>query len=177
MQVALAAARKLTYHAAWLRDHGKPFKTEAAIAKLYATEAAIDATRAATQVFGGYGFIDETAVVAALPGRQDPRDRRGDERGATPGDRPHAGPARLSDRKGTIAKKSLQRILCSRKVRTMNTYLGSELATELHREMIGRSDQARLVAAARRQRRADRLTRRAAALAERAAALVERSHR
>jgi short-chain 2-methylacyl-CoA dehydrogenase len=62
MQVALAAARQLTYHAAWLRDHRKPFKTEAAIAKLYATEAAIDATRSATQVFGGYGFIDETAV-------------------------------------------------------------------------------------------------------------------
>jgi short-chain 2-methylacyl-CoA dehydrogenase len=62
MQVALAAARELTYHAAWLRDHGKSFKTEAAIAKLYATEAAIDATRSATQVFGGYGFIDETAV-------------------------------------------------------------------------------------------------------------------
>jgi short-chain 2-methylacyl-CoA dehydrogenase len=63
MQVALLAARRLTYHAAWLRDHGKPFKTEAAIAKLYATEAAIDATRSATQVFGGYGFIDETAVA------------------------------------------------------------------------------------------------------------------
>jgi butyryl-CoA dehydrogenase len=63
MEVALAAARQLTYHAAWLRDHGKPFKTEAAIAKLYATEAAIDATRAATQVFGGYGFIDDTAVA------------------------------------------------------------------------------------------------------------------
>ena len=63
MQVALAAARQLTYHAAWLRDHGKPFKTEAAIAKLYATEAAIDATRSATQVFGGYGFMDETTVA------------------------------------------------------------------------------------------------------------------
>ena len=63
MRVALAAARQLTYHAAWLRDHGKPFKTEAAIAKLYSTEAAIDATRAATQVFGGYGFIDETTVA------------------------------------------------------------------------------------------------------------------
>jgi short-chain 2-methylacyl-CoA dehydrogenase len=62
MQVALAAARRLTYHAAWLCDHGKPFKTEAAIAKLYATEAAIDATRSATQVFGGYGFMDETVV-------------------------------------------------------------------------------------------------------------------
>ena len=62
MQVALAAARRLVYHAAWLRDHGQPFKTEAATAKLYATEAAIDATRSATQVFGGYGFMDETAV-------------------------------------------------------------------------------------------------------------------
>jgi butyryl-CoA dehydrogenase len=63
MQVALAAARRLTYHAAWLRDCGRPFKTEAAIAKLYATEAAIDATRSATQVFGGAGFMDETAVA------------------------------------------------------------------------------------------------------------------
>jgi butyryl-CoA dehydrogenase len=62
MQVALAAARRLVYHAAWLRDTGRPFKTEAATAKLFATEAAIDATRAATQVFGGAGFMDETAV-------------------------------------------------------------------------------------------------------------------
>src|SRR5687768_17374629 len=44
MQVALAAARQLVYHAAWLCDQGKPFKNEAAIAKLFATEAAIDAT-------------------------------------------------------------------------------------------------------------------------------------
>jgi butyryl-CoA dehydrogenase len=62
MQVALAAARRLTYHAAWLCDQGKPFKNEAAVAKLFATEAAIDATRSATQVFGGYGFMDETPV-------------------------------------------------------------------------------------------------------------------
>jgi short/branched chain acyl-CoA dehydrogenase len=63
MQVALAAARRLVYHAAWLRDTGRPFKTEAATAKLFATEAAIDATRAATQVFGGTGFMDDTAVA------------------------------------------------------------------------------------------------------------------
>lgn len=62
MQVALAAARRLTYHAAWLCDRGRPFKNEAAAAKLFATEAAIDATRSATQVFGGYGFMDETPV-------------------------------------------------------------------------------------------------------------------
>ena len=55
-------ARHLTYHAAWLKDQGRPFKQEAAFAKLYATEAAVTATREATQVFGGYGFMDETLV-------------------------------------------------------------------------------------------------------------------
>ena len=63
MQVAAQAAEQLVYHAAWLRDRGEQFKQEAAIAKLYATEAAIDATRAATQVFGGSGFMDDTAVA------------------------------------------------------------------------------------------------------------------
>ncbi len=62
LEVSLAAARRLVYHAAWLRDMGRPFKTEAAVAKLFATEAAVSATRSATQVFGGYGFMDETAV-------------------------------------------------------------------------------------------------------------------
>jgi len=55
-------ARLLTYRAAWLKDHGRPFKREAAIAKLYATEAAVTATREATQVFGGSGFMDDTPV-------------------------------------------------------------------------------------------------------------------
>jgi short-chain 2-methylacyl-CoA dehydrogenase len=63
MQVATEAARLLTYRAAWLKDTGQPFKQEAAIAKLFATEAAVTATRDATQVFGGYGFVDETPVA------------------------------------------------------------------------------------------------------------------
>lgn len=62
IEVQLHAARLLTYRAAWLKDQGKPFKQEAAIAKLYATEAAVSATRDATQVFGGAGFIDQTLV-------------------------------------------------------------------------------------------------------------------
>ncbi|MET0629018.1 MAG: acyl-CoA dehydrogenase family protein [Acidimicrobiia bacterium] len=62
MAVAVEAARLLTYKAAWLKDTGKPFKHEAAMAKLYATEIAVDATRHATQIFGGYGFMDETPV-------------------------------------------------------------------------------------------------------------------
>jgi short-chain 2-methylacyl-CoA dehydrogenase len=55
-------ARLLTYKAAWLHDTGKPFKQAAAMAKLYSTEAAVTATREATQIFGGYGFMDETPV-------------------------------------------------------------------------------------------------------------------
>jgi short/branched chain acyl-CoA dehydrogenase len=62
MEVAAEAARLLTYHAAWLKDTGRPIKPAAARAKLFASEAAVDATRQATQIFGGYGFIDETPV-------------------------------------------------------------------------------------------------------------------
>ena len=62
LAVMADSARLLTYRAAWLKDHGRPFKREAAVAKLYATEAAVTATRTATQVFGGYGFMDETPV-------------------------------------------------------------------------------------------------------------------
>lgn len=63
LQVMTDAARLLTYRAAWLKDTGQPFKQEAAIAKLYATEAAVTATREATQVFGGAGFLDQTLVA------------------------------------------------------------------------------------------------------------------
>lgn len=63
LEVAVEAARLLTYKAAWLRDQGRPFAHAAAIAKLYSTEAAVTATRTATQVFGGAGFMDETPVA------------------------------------------------------------------------------------------------------------------
>ncbi len=63
MAVAAAAARELVYRAASLVDAGRPFKREAAVAKLFATEAAVSATRAATQVFGGAGYMDETPVA------------------------------------------------------------------------------------------------------------------
>ena len=62
LAVMVENARLLTYKAAWLKDMGRPFKQAAAMAKLYATEAAVDATRHATQIFGGAGFMDETPV-------------------------------------------------------------------------------------------------------------------
>jgi short-chain 2-methylacyl-CoA dehydrogenase len=63
LEVMTEAARLLVYKAAWLKDSGEPFKQAASIAKLYATEAAVAATREATQIFGGYGFMDETLVA------------------------------------------------------------------------------------------------------------------
>ncbi len=63
MEVAVNAARLLTYRAAWLKDQDQPFKQAAAIAKVYATEAAVTATREAVQIFGGAGFLDETPVA------------------------------------------------------------------------------------------------------------------
>ncbi len=62
MAVALETSRLATYEAARLFDTGAPHRKAAAIAKLAATEAAVTATREATQIFGGYGFIDETPV-------------------------------------------------------------------------------------------------------------------
>jgi butyryl-CoA dehydrogenase len=63
LAVMAETASLLTYQAAWLRDTGQPFARQAAMAKLYATESAVTATRMATQVFGGYGFMDETLVA------------------------------------------------------------------------------------------------------------------
>lgn len=62
MAVAVENARNLVHKAARLRDAGRPFQREAAMAKLYASEIAVDATREAVQIHGGYGFIDETPV-------------------------------------------------------------------------------------------------------------------
>jgi len=66
LEVMLQAARLLTYRAAAMKDAGRPvqeFKQAAAVAKLYATESAVTATRIATQVFGGYGFMEEYPVT------------------------------------------------------------------------------------------------------------------
>ena len=65
LEVMLEAARALTYRAAALKDADRPkkeYKQAAAVAKLYATESAVTATRIATQVFGGYGFMEEYPV-------------------------------------------------------------------------------------------------------------------
>jgi alkylation response protein AidB-like acyl-CoA dehydrogenase len=59
MATEIEAARLLTYRAAWLRDAGRPHVHEAAMAKLFASEAAMRATTQAVQVLGGYGYMRE----------------------------------------------------------------------------------------------------------------------
>jgi short/branched chain acyl-CoA dehydrogenase len=65
MHAAVEAARLLTYRAAWLKDQGKTYTTEAAIAKLRASETAVDVAREAIQVHGGYGYTEEFPVARA----------------------------------------------------------------------------------------------------------------
>jgi len=55
-------ARLAWWHAAGLADSGRPYRREAAIAKLVASEAAMDNARWAVQVHGGYGYTNESAV-------------------------------------------------------------------------------------------------------------------
>jgi short-chain 2-methylacyl-CoA dehydrogenase len=62
MEVRAHTARLAYYAAAAKMLRGEPFKKEAAIAKLVASNAAMDNSRAATQVFGGYGFMNEYPV-------------------------------------------------------------------------------------------------------------------
>lgn len=62
MQARAHTARLAYYDAAARMLAGKPFKTQASIAKLVAGEAAMDNARDATQIFGGYGFINEFTV-------------------------------------------------------------------------------------------------------------------
>ncbi len=62
MGTELDAARLLGFCAAWLKDQGRPFTKEAAMAKVFATEAAGRAADAALQIHGGYGYCKEYPV-------------------------------------------------------------------------------------------------------------------
>jgi alkylation response protein AidB-like acyl-CoA dehydrogenase len=62
MATEIDAARLLVYRAAFLEDQKLPFSKEASMAKLFASEAAMRATRNSIQVFGGYGYTREYPV-------------------------------------------------------------------------------------------------------------------
>ncbi len=62
MDVQIEAARLLVYKAAYKKDMGMPYSVDAARAKLYASEVAMDVTTKAVQLFGGYGYTKEYPV-------------------------------------------------------------------------------------------------------------------
>ncbi len=62
MATEIEAGRALVYKAAWLKDQGRPFAREAAMAKLYTGELSNRAANWALQIHGGYGYMDEYAI-------------------------------------------------------------------------------------------------------------------
>ncbi len=66
MATRIDAARTLVRRAAWLKDRGMPFKKEAAMAKLYASEMSSFVTNKAVQIHGGYGYIADYPVERML---------------------------------------------------------------------------------------------------------------
>jgi short-chain 2-methylacyl-CoA dehydrogenase len=62
MAVEIEAGRNLVYKAAWLKDEGREFAKEAAMAKLYTGELSHRVVNQALQIHGGYGFMDESAI-------------------------------------------------------------------------------------------------------------------
>jgi butyryl-CoA dehydrogenase len=66
MATGIHAARLLTRRGAWLKQNGQPYETEAAMAKLFASEVSNRVTNAAVQVFGGYGYCAEYPVERYL---------------------------------------------------------------------------------------------------------------
>jgi short/branched chain acyl-CoA dehydrogenase len=62
MATEIEAGRALTYKAAWVKDQGRPFGREAAMAKLYTGELAHRVVNHALQIHGGYGFMEEFAI-------------------------------------------------------------------------------------------------------------------
>ena len=62
MATSIQASKLLVYHAAWLKDQGKGINKEAAMAKLFASETAMDVTSEAIQIHGGYGYVKDYDV-------------------------------------------------------------------------------------------------------------------
>ena len=62
METKIEAAKLLVYKAAWLKQNKLPYSVDAAKAKLFAAEVAMDVTTKAVQIHGGYGYTKEYPV-------------------------------------------------------------------------------------------------------------------
>lgn len=77
MHTKVEAARLLVYKAARAKDTQKKYSLEAAMAKLYAAEVAMEVTTKAVQLHGGYGYTREYDVERMMRDAEDHRDLRG----------------------------------------------------------------------------------------------------
>lgn len=66
MAMKIELARNMVYKAAWLKDQGRKFTTEASMCKLYASEIAMEIANEAIQIHGGYGYMREYEVERYL---------------------------------------------------------------------------------------------------------------
>lgn len=66
MATELELARLAAWRAAWLKNHGRPYTREAAMAKLFASESCVRAALEAVQIHGGYGYMEEYPVARYL---------------------------------------------------------------------------------------------------------------
>ena len=66
MHAAIEGSRLLCYKAAFLKDQGKPYAKESAVAKLVSSKTAMDVTNEAIQIHGGYGYVKEYHVERML---------------------------------------------------------------------------------------------------------------
>ncbi|HLF67818.1 MAG TPA: acyl-CoA dehydrogenase family protein [Gaiellaceae bacterium] len=62
MATEIEAGRAMVYRAAWLKDQGRPFAREAAMAKLFTGELSHRVSGAALQIHGGFGYMEESAI-------------------------------------------------------------------------------------------------------------------
>ena len=62
METEINAARNLYYHAAYLKEQGKPYSKESAMAKYFASKTAMFVTNKAVQLHGGYGYMKDYPV-------------------------------------------------------------------------------------------------------------------
>ncbi len=93
MATQIEAARQLIWHAASLKDAGRPCLKEAAMAKLFASEMAERVCCDAIQVFGGYGYVSDFPVERIYRDVRVCQIYEGTSRGAEDPDRPRAGVA------------------------------------------------------------------------------------
>jgi alkylation response protein AidB-like acyl-CoA dehydrogenase len=91
MATQIDAARQLVWHAASLKDAGRPCLKEASMAKLFASEMAERVCSDAIQIHGGYGYVSRLPGRAHLPRRARLPDLRRRQRHPAPGDRARRG--------------------------------------------------------------------------------------